>query len=67
MNYRKIQIVIDNEGNYTLEAMEGFSGASCVQGTQEIEVAIGGSTTESEKKDEYYMPDNDTSINLFIE
>ena len=67
MNYKKIKIIIDKEGNYGLEALEGFSGTSCVEKTKEIEVAIGGTTVDEGKKDEYYMPDNDASVNLFID
>lgn len=63
---KRIRITIDAKGNYGLEALEGFSGASCVEKTKDIELVLGGTEVDSGKTDAYFDPDdtNDVSINL---
>lgn len=65
MDKRVIEITIDNKGNYTLEAKEGFSGESCIEKTKDIELVLGGTEVDGGKTDAYYDPDdNDVSISL---
>lgn len=66
MDQRRVRITIDGQGNYALEALEGFSGASCVEQTKELEVAIGGVAVDEGKTAAYYDDDgsNPVSINL---
>lgn len=64
LNKKSIQVVIDKEGNYSIETMEGFSGTSCVEQTQELEVSIGGETVSSEKKPEYYFGDDQPPVTI---
>lgn len=63
---RKIRIKIDTKGQYTLEAMEGFSGESCVEKTKNIELLLGGERVSEGKKDEYYAGDTPESLFLNI-
>lgn len=61
---RKIKIKIDSKGQYTIEAMEGFSGETCIEKTKNVELLLGGEKVASGKKGEYY--DNDASSALFL-
>ena len=62
MEKRKVRVTIAKDGSYKLEALEGFSGTSCVQGTQQIELALGGTTVETGKTQAYYDPDGDDGV-----
>lgn len=66
MNREVVEIRINEKGGFTFEAKEGFSGASCVERTKELEIALGGRTPAStKKKDEYYNPDSSpVTVNL---
>lgn len=64
MNQRRVRITIDGKGNYSIEALEGFSGTSCVEQTRELEVAIGGMVVDEGKTDAYYNPEDDNPVNL---
>jgi hypothetical protein len=61
---KKIRIKIAKDGTYTLEAMEGFSGESCVEKTKNIEIMLGGQAVARGKKDEYYDPDATPELTL---
>lgn len=61
---RKIRIKIAKDGKYTIEAMEGFSGESCVEKTKNIEIMIGGQVVERGKKDEFYDGDAAPELTL---
>lgn len=50
----KIRVIIDKEGNYTLDLIEGFSGMSCEQKADAIVSICGGIETKREEKPEYY-------------
>ncbi len=67
MDQKKIKIVIDNKGNYSIEAMDGFTGQSCVEQTRTLEVAIGGSVEEEGKKNSYYDPDDGNPVEVTFE
>ena len=58
MNQKKIKVTIDTKGNWAIEAGEGFSGQSCVEQTKNLEIAIGGVSTEEGKTCAYYDPDD---------
>ena len=64
MNQRRVRITIDNKGNYGIEALEGFSGTSCVEQTRELEIAIGGAVVDEGKTDAYYNPEDDNPVSL---
>lgn len=57
MQEKKIRIKIDSKGQYTITALEGYSGTSCVEATKTIEVAIGGTAVKSGKTPDYYAGD----------
>ena len=62
---RKIKIIIDKKGQYTLIAGEGFTGESCLEKTKNIEMALGGVEVDGGKTDSYYDGDEDPiSINI---
>ena len=63
-NQKRVKVTIDKKGNYTIEALEGFSGTSCVEQTKNLEVAIGGMSVEEGKTDAYYNPDDDNPITI---
>lgn len=64
MERKKIKVTIKKDGAYTLEAQEGFSGTSCVEQTQDLEIAIGGSTIDEGKTSEYYNPEDDSELRI---
>lgn len=66
-NQRRVRITIDNKGNYSLEALEGFSGASCIEQTRELEVAIGGLVVDEGKTDAYYNPDDSNPVGIKLD
>ena len=62
---KKVRFTVDKQGNYIMEAVEGFAGEECVEKTQELEVAIGGVAVDSGKTDDYYRsPDDPIHINI---
>lgn len=63
-NIRKIRVTVDKAGGYKLEAMEGFTGTSCIEGTKDIELMLGGTKIDDGKKPSYY--DGDTPDNIFL-
>jgi hypothetical protein len=64
LNQKRVRITIDTKGNYGIEALEGFSGASCVEQTRELEVAIGGMAVDEGKTDAYYNPEDENPVSL---
>lgn len=63
---RTVKIKIAKDGTYTLEAMEGFSGESCVEKTKNLEIILGGTAVARGKKDEYYAGDGTPELVLNI-
>ena len=55
---KKIELTIGADGNYTINAMEGFGGQSCEQKTANIISILGGVETDKKYKPEYFDPDN---------
>ena len=57
LQQRRIKIVVDPKGNYTMEAMDGFIGNQCSEKLHELELVLGGTIAGGEKKPEYYGSD----------
>lgn len=51
---KKIQIKIDQTGNYSIDMLEGFSGMSCEQKADQIAIICGGVESERKEKPEFY-------------
>lgn len=64
MEKRKIKVVINKKGNYTLEALDGFVGQSCREKTRDLEILLGGEYQSSENTKRYYDDDGNNDINL---
>ena len=62
---KRIELTIKEDGNYTIDLAEGFSGQSCVQKAQNIISLIGGTETKSQVKPEYYDGEPDNLNELF--
>ena len=56
MKQQKVKVIIDPKGNFSFEAMEGFSGTSCIEQTAQLELVLGGEVTSERKKAEYWDP-----------
>lgn len=56
---KKVKFIIDNEGNFTAETLEGFSGTSCENTLDEIVASIGGAKLidEHDRDDKYKNDD----------
>ena len=55
---KRIEITVGADGNYSIDAMEGFGGQSCEQKTANIISILGGVETDKKYKPEYFDPDN---------
>lgn len=66
MEKRVVKITVAKDGTHRIEAMEGFSGESCINKTKDIELALGGIQIDSGKKDSYYEGD-DTPVSVDIQ
>lgn len=62
---KRIELIINEDGSYTIEAMEGFNGQSCAQKTANIISILGGVEKETKHKPEYFNPDGDNLNELF--
>lgn len=51
---KKIQIKIDDTGNYSIDMLEGFSGMSCEQKADQIAIICGGIEKDRREKPEFY-------------
>ena len=66
MEKRVVKITISKDGQYRMEAMEGFAGQDCINKTKDIELVLGGTEIGEGKKDSYYDGgDNPNTINIF--
>ena len=64
MEERKVTIMIDKKGQYTIEA-SGMTGTSCEQKTKDLELALGGDIVNEGKTSAYYDGDDSPiSLNL---
>ena len=48
-NKKRVEIVIDAEGNVELEAFN-FKGQGCAEATKQIEIVLGGGNASTDKK-----------------
>lgn len=55
---KKIEITVGADGNYSIDAMDGFGGQSCEQKTANIISILGGVEQDKKYKPEYFDPDN---------
>ena len=55
---KRIEITVGADGNYSIDAMEGFGGQSCEQKTANIISILGGVEQDKKYKPEYFDPDN---------
>ena len=55
---KRIEITVGADGNYSIDAMDGFGGQSCEQKTANIISILGGVETDKKYKPEYFDPDN---------
>ena len=55
---KRIEITVGVDGNYSIDAMEGFGGQSCEQKTANIISILGGVEQDKKYKPEYFDPDN---------
>ncbi len=62
---KRIELIINEDGSYTIEAMEGFNGQSCAQKTANIISILGGVETDKKYKPEFFNPDGDNLNELF--
>jgi hypothetical protein len=62
---KKIQIKIDEQGNYSLDMGEGFSGMSCTEKAQQLQIILGGEEKDSQTKPEYYDSNDNLMNDLF--
>ena len=62
---KKIELTIGADGNYTINAMEGFGGQSCEQKTANIISILGGVETDKKYKSEYFDSDPDNLNELW--
>lgn len=61
---RSVRIVIDKKGAHTMEALEGFEGASCIEKTKTLELILGGEEVGSGKTDNYYKDGDESPISI---
>jgi len=57
LQQRRINVIVDKKGNFTMEALEGFVGTQCSEKLKDLELVLGGTLCEEKKKPEYYGSD----------
>lgn len=63
---KKMKITIHKDGAYSMEALEGFSGESCLEKTRDVELLLGGSEINSGKTAAYYDPDDENPVSIAL-
>lgn len=66
MRKETVEIRINEKGGFTFQAKEGFSGASCIERTRDLELALGGVAVNQEKTKEYYDADPSSQVSIKI-
>lgn len=66
MRKETVEIRINEKGDFTFKAKEGFNGTSCIERTKDLELALGGRSVSTEKTKEYYQPDDASPLNIKI-
>jgi len=59
---KKIEIIIDNQGQTTIEA-SGYQGGSCLKATEPLRKALIGAEDSLVKKPEFYQPELRVEVN----
>lgn len=59
---KRVEIMIDKKGNFTIEKF-GYEGAACTA-NQSLEVALGGELISDKKKPEYYEGDGEQPVRI---
>lgn len=59
MEKRLVKITVSKNGEYKMEALEGFVGQDCINKTKDIELVLGGQETGAGKTDKYFEDDGD--------
>ena len=54
---KKIKVVIEKDGSFSAEALEGFVGQQCHTELQNLVSVMGASVTEAKNKPEFYDDD----------
>lgn len=67
MKKETVEIRINENGGFSLQAKEGFKGSSCVKRTQDLELALGGRVVSTEKTKEFYEGDPTNPVTLNID
>lgn len=67
MDQRRIQFIIDKEGNITVKTLEGFSGTTCTEKMQQLQVSLGGEQIDSGKTSAYYDPDYENPVEVKLD
>lgn len=58
MTKQTIKITVAKDGSYTMTALEGFAGQSCMEKTKDIELILGGNEVDGGKTDDFFKPDD---------
>lgn len=58
----QVEIAISPAGKVTIDA-QGYSGTSCTEATEQLELVLGGGSRKRETKPEYHMPAGNTTQN----
>lgn len=61
---KRVQIRIDKEGNYSVDAKEGFTGIECAKKTEQLQLILGGTQIAEKKKPEYYDPSGNNPVSV---
>lgn len=64
MKKETVEIRINEEGGFTFQAKEGFSGTSCIERTKDLELALGGRAIDQKKTDDYYKNDEQSPLKI---
>lgn len=63
-NKQLIEIIVEKDGSFSVQAKEGFSGESCRNQTRQLEMVLGGEATSTTNTKDYYDDGGDVNINL---
>ena len=56
---KRVEIIINEDGNYEIDCKVGFEGVACDKKTLEIISICGGAEKEKKEKPEYYNGNGD--------
>ena len=67
MKKEVVEIRIDEKGNFSFRAKDGFSGSSCIEKTKQLELILGGNAVSQSKTSDYYKPDDSNPLKINID